>query len=100
VLLLLVSSVYITVDSYQFEDSKNPPNASYVCLNREPTGDIWYPHSFRISENGLRLCNLPSRTYDPEHGRKYLTELINVDSPAFADSTRTPSWSSPQQKDM
>ncbi|CAE7844733.1 unnamed protein product [Symbiodinium microadriaticum] len=78
--LFLMRWFHFTVE--EFEISRNPPNAGYVCLNREPTGDVWYPHAFRISERGLSLCNFPNRTYDPEHGRRYLTELVAVDSPS------------------
>jgi hypothetical protein len=68
----------------QFEASLNPPNASYVCLNRHhntsaiPNDDDWSLTQFRIADESLKLCNLPERifVYDKDNGKRFLAELI------------------------
>jgi hypothetical protein len=69
----------------QFEASWNPPNASYVCLNRFhnpcaiPNDDDWSLTQFRIAQESLKMCNLPERifVYDKDNGRKLLADLIH-----------------------
>lgn len=74
--LFLMRWFHYTVQ--EFEDSTNPPNATYVCLNRQDTNDEFSSTQFRFTQESLRLCNLPERiyVYDKSNGRKFLDELI------------------------
>mmetsp|Transcript_7408 Transcript_7408/g.11011 ORF Transcript_7408/g.11011 Transcript_7408/m.11011 type:complete len:279 (+) Transcript_7408:105-941(+) len=64
---------------HEFENSINPPNASFVCLNRVTVEDEWYPTQFKISQEGLALCNFPEKQFDPDLGRQHLDAIIDLE---------------------
>lgn len=78
--LFLMRWFHYTLEEY--ENSTNPPNCAFVCLNRYATTCKWVPFQFRLCDNGREMCNLPAKEkYLLDHtGRQHLDDLLkNID---------------------
>jgi hypothetical protein len=74
----------------EFEESSNPPNSSYVLMERQIFSDSWTPNHFSIAAESAHLCGFQNKQFDLCYSKQHLSKIIEeVPEVLKEDSTST-----------